>query len=698
MKRFVIENKKIRLVVDRQGRLVSLQNKDTGTEIIRHPEVAEAWRLVIPTGKHTLAFVYGSGQQPKNIRVERQGQIQRLTINYSGLVVEGRKERIGADFSFELADGSPEIQATVKLENDGNKPIDEVEFPVVGGMSGFKPGKKIELINIDCSGGAFNGDVLNNGLPITGREADQFVCEHETAMWEDKERGALGLVFMEDSEGLYAGYHPDKPGDFGFKLERYPKNVPNAPCHDYPKETPRWLRLWGIHIARLQPGRKWESGAVTLMPYKGNWHAAVIHPAQNYIANIEIAPRPKWMDNFVGWTEIIGKLYTGEVFYDFNSCAKRVTADKKVTGLDLLFYYGHTNLGAEGADFDQSPARDMGGEKGFAEMLKDLHRNGIRIMLLDHFHRYVNRDVPEYKKYRLEKYALRNREGGLCITHWWKETLLSCRRLEGPTPVWIEMCLACPEWQEFYLDHVRKMVERGVDALELDCFSSGICWSRDHGHEPGANVNVQKIAFMRKVREMTRMMNPDFALFFETMEPRTASVSDGWYSSRYGSEHGRIPRFMFPVIRQQTVRVGNYAYDAVNRAVQLCIGVNTEIWGLRKTALEGCPELARYIGKITRFRRKYAEIMIRGTFRDTLGARVTGDVFHSVIEGPNNTRALVLRNPHNETVKVKPVFNSNKPRRNFLIWSPQAGEKKANSWPRQLILPARGLAVLLDLD
>jgi hypothetical protein len=690
-----LENKNVRLAIDRRGRIISLYNKTTTTELVTYPEAAEAWRLVVPTGRHTLAFVYGSQQSPQSIHVEQSGESRLLLIGYDKLIVNGRKEEISAEFTFELTDDSSEIHAKVKLDNRSDKPIDEVEFPVVGGMSGFKAGGKLELIKTDFWAGTFYGDVLNNGLPDTGRESDQYVREHETAMWEDAGRGALGLIFTDGLESLYAGYH--SKSDFGFKLERFPKGVPNAPCHDYPQRTIRWLRLWGIHIAGLQPGKTWESGAVVLTLAKGTWHTAISQPAQQYMSKIEIAPYPKWLDNFVGWTEITGKLYTGEVFHDFDTCAKRVIADKKVTGLDLLFYYGHTNLGAEGADFDQSPARDMGGEKGFARMIKALHRNGVRIMLLDHFHRWINRDVPEYKKLHLEKYAMRSQAGKFYEARWWKETLLSCRRLEGPTPVWIEMCPACPEWQEFYLGHVQKMVERGVDALELDTFGIHNCWSRNHGHEEGANIFPIKLAFIKQAREMAQRMNPDFALFFESMNPCSMAAGDGWYSDRYTNEQGRIHRFLFPAIWRQTVRVGNYAYDAVNRSVQLGLGLNTEIWGLRKTTLAGCPELAEYIGRVTSFRRKYADLLIRGTFRDTFGARVDKDIFYSVLEGPNGTRALVLRNSSTDIVRVKPVFTPPKLKGRFVIWSPAKGERTVSHWPASITLPARGLVVILDL-
>ena len=44
-----IQNRKLSLSVDALGRLISLKNKSTGSELITYPEAAEAWRMVIPT-------------------------------------------------------------------------------------------------------------------------------------------------------------------------------------------------------------------------------------------------------------------------------------------------------------------------------------------------------------------------------------------------------------------------------------------------------------------------------------------------------------------------------------------------------------------------------------------------------------------------------------------------------------------------
>jgi hypothetical protein len=401
------------------------------------------------------------------------------------------------------------------------------------------------------------------------------------------------------------------------------------------------------------------------------------------------------MDDFVGWQEVLGKTYLGEIYNDFDTVARKAIADARVSGLNFLFYYGHTNIGAEGGDFDQSPARDLGGEAGFARMIRRLHKHQIRIMLLDHSHRYINRDVPAYRRLGLDACAVVDPSGKPVESRWWKETVLSCRRLEGPTPVWIEICPSCRTWQKYYRRHVLRMIERGVDGLELDCFLPSVCYSRDHAHAPGADMTPVKLDFIRRLREEARRLNPDFVFFCETMLPDARQACDGFYPNRYTGEDGRIYRYIFPEIRQQAVRVGNYAYDAVNKALMLGIGVETEIWGLRRTTAESCPELARYIGEINRFKRRYAHVLIRGVFRDTIGARVKGDVCYSVLESSNGDRALVLRNRTKRPVRTRAVLHGVGTRDKLRIWQPFQREKRVRALPVAIALKPYGVAVLV---
>lgn len=709
MKKHTIKNDSVSLSVDGKGRIISLINVRARTELIGHPDAAEAWRLVIPAGGHRVDFVYGSDQQPESIEVARDNAGQFLAMEYSRLVAGGQSVCVRARFVLRLDDGSDEILAHAEIMNIGSRPVDEVEFPIVGGIGGFPAARRRDCLNLVMAGdtGVFAHDCLRKGLPETGIESNHFAREHETAMvtaatghWVDGKDGRW-IDLWREQQGLYFGchekIHETVHGNFFFKLEKHPKETPNAPVHCYPRTTPRWLRVSALHIACIPKGKRWTSSVVTVMPHKGDWHAGADRYSEwRHTTLPQSAQTPRWMRNFVGWTEILGKTYLGEVFHDYRRCADMAIKDKQITGINLLFYYGHTKIGAEGADFDQSPAPDLGGEKGFRAMLRKLHANGIRVMLLDHLHRYVNHDIPEFKELGLTRYAVRDPAGNIAaFRKWAKETGRSCLFREGPTPCWVEMCPACVQWREHYVRQLTRLIELGVDGVEMDLFGAGVCHAGDHGHSPGASMVDAKLAFIREARAHVKRLNPDFALFAESLCPDARGVADGFYSvGRYRNENERIYRYLFPEITEQAVLVGNYAYDQVNKALMLGIGIETEIWGLRKTCAEACPELARYIGEVNRLRRRYAHILMRGRFKDTLGARVNGSALYSVIEGTSGAKAMVLRNHTAEAQPVKAAFLQPLVGTGVLLRRPFVKEKRVRL-PVKVTLKPYEAAVLL---
>jgi hypothetical protein len=197
-----IENRHVSLAVDAQGRLVSLRNKLTRTELVTHPAAAEAWRMVLPVSGHVVDFVYGSQQTPTAIEI-----VRRLNTAHGTMALNA---------GFVLALDGDAVVASVELDNKSARTIDEVEFPVIGGMGGYaQRGKQVMNLVVASDNGAFYEDVINHGLPFTGRESDQFVRELETAMFEPAlvegggfagthKRGWLDL--WSERQGLYVAY------------------------------------------------------------------------------------------------------------------------------------------------------------------------------------------------------------------------------------------------------------------------------------------------------------------------------------------------------------------------------------------------------------------------------------------------------------------------------------------------------------
>ena len=212
--------------------------------------------------------------------------------------------------------------------------------------------------------------------------------------------------------------------------------------------TRRTMDVSGVPAHAAPPG--WHAGADRFSACRHR-----ILPA--------LALPPEWMDDFVGWTEILGWPFTHEICHTFpGGCAEAVVDDAKVTGLKLVFFYGHTELGSEGADYDMLRHGNWGASRDSAEWSQRCTGTASGCPSRP-FPPIVNRDIPEFKKHRLLPCAVLKKDGSPEITReWGKETSLSLRRAEGPTPCWIEMCPGSSIWQRHYHAHLAKMIELGA--------------------------------------------------------------------------------------------------------------------------------------------------------------------------------------------------------------------------------------------
>ena len=219
-----IANRQLSLTVDDKGRIISLLNKRTGTELIDCPEEAEAWRMVLPSGRHTIDFVYGSQQTPASIQVTETGPGPALTIVYDTLVVGGLSLPIRAEFTLTLHNKAGTVVAAVHLDNRSERAIDEVEFPVIGGLGGFADRKGQRSLDLIAGRdvGTFFPEVMYDGFPNLGTERDPYVRRLDTALFEYNNISMWGkpvwtgmwLDFWCAREGLYFEYCPEADGDF----------------------------------------------------------------------------------------------------------------------------------------------------------------------------------------------------------------------------------------------------------------------------------------------------------------------------------------------------------------------------------------------------------------------------------------------------------------------------------------------------
>jgi hypothetical protein len=148
-------------------------------------------------------------------------------------------------------------------------------------------------------------------------------------------------------------------------------------------------------------------------------------------------------------------------------------------------------------------------------------------------------------------------------------------------------------------------------------------YATDHGHKPGTR-QTQKLAERLAWLRSGCAPSSEFLMCGEEFGDWLFQYLDLPYS-RYRSEEGyQVFRYTFPETKENAA-VSAYGYHQVNKSFMLGMGMDIEVWGLKKSVLV-CPELMDYIKEIVSIRRAFPDYLMNGTFIDTLKAHVTGSV------------------------------------------------------------------------
>jgi hypothetical protein len=187
--------------------------------------------------------------------------------------------------------------------------------------------------------------------------------------------------------------------------------------------------------------------------------------------------------------------------------------------------------------------------------------------------------------------------------------------------------VACPAgqaWQSRRLRWVDQALELGADAVFFDQLGNGEtpCTDVRHGH-PVPLTNCAKIQAerMRDIRRHIRAKNPDAAFGTEVPNDVVASQVDYLHSlSGYFGSTSFIEwfRYAFP----EVICSDREIYDDrdIERRVNLTLlrGLRSDVcvWRCRGTVAD-TPHYREYLGKADALRKKYAEFLLEGLYRDT---------------------------------------------------------------------------------
>jgi hypothetical protein len=600
---------------------------------------------MVPTRHYEIAYILGSEQTPDSI----ESDATSVSYRYDSLTHGGKTYPIAITFSARLEHG--EVRFNLTIDNRHDQRVREVWYPILAGFEGWTVDGRSHTVHFARARNLAR-DILNTGLP----NCEYLFCvEGETARY-----GGIGeqMNFIDlygDESGLYVSTDARNYKMSAIQLEKFPPEAgaggerTYAERHLFPEGTPRYLTISTGSVTAIDPGGQWTSPDAVIWPHRGDWHAAADHYRTQVDRWMTWPERTGWLKNYAGWHHLIGKTYLGEYYHTFDQFTPLALELKERTGVDVLMVYGHQEDGCESAPFDISPGASLGGPDGFAKMAATLHDNGMRVMTFGHRQSAIAVDDPEYA--RFADWTINDRDGRPRREVWYKTTIESLKsqmgqHYEGTGPVWNRICPYCDEWWVSFRDQLLNLASLGCDGYQLDTIGTegGLCYAIDHGHKPGegqADKLAERLAWLRKE---IHAVYPEFLLAGEELSDWQFQFLDLPYSRYRNTDGYQVFRYTFPETKEN-VAVGAYSYDQANKSLLLGMGMNVEIWGLKKSVLV-CPELADYIGEIVNIRRSYPDLLMNGRFRDTIGAEISGTEY-SVFEA-NGERAAVLWNKTDE--------------------------------------------------
>lgn len=635
---FTLDNQFLTLTLDERGRVTGLTSKITGTSFVTYAGLEDNWKLLVLGEGHPVYYIAGRDQTPVGV-----AQVDgRITFSYRDLVAKGVTYPIEVDFIVYL-DGE-EARFELSVVNHHAHRVREAWYPILGGFEGFTENGREQTVHFAKSR-TLARDILHKGLP----EAEYlFVVEGETSHYIYPGNQMQFVDLFARDEGLYIASDDQHLSTTIFRLEKYPSEAGasggsiNEPSI-YPPNTPRWLKMMVGKFTAIDTGDSWHGAPSVFWPHQGDWHVAARHYRAWADGWMQWPERPQWLRDYVGWQHIVGKTYLGEIYHTFDQLTEIMKEAQPRCGVDTLMVYGHTNIGCEGSDVDISPAVDLGGPEGFRRMCDELHARGMKVMIFTHRQSAINVDLPEYEHYRF--WTIKDRWGNPRPEVWWKTTVESLmghmQHYEATGPMWNRICPYCDEWWLGFRDEMLKLIDLGLDGVQLDTIGAeaAICYDPNHGHKPGTRAFEKLAERLAWLRSEIRAVKPEFLMCGEEFGDWLFQYLDLPYSRYRGETGNQVFRYTFPEMKENCA-VSAYGYHQANKSLLLGMGMNVEILGLKGNILMN-PELMDYMKQIVDIRRAFPNTLMNGKFTDTLGASVTGEVQYSVFEGSDGTAAVL---------------------------------------------------------
>ena len=630
-----LENSNYTIEVSKgNGLLCHFYDKRSRTELISEPRLADNFRLLVPLPDLEGNYILGSEQ--KLTRYEQNPD--SLVLYWNGPLTNA-KARYDIAVTMTISFVADAVEVRLALENHSDRSIDELWYPILGGVTGV--GKREETQEtINFAGGSTNTRLFHhfegNTLGIPFAEAYWSYPSHGLNMpWFD-------LFNVRLNRGVYIGIHDPVSRYKTLRFELHP-GIANREGENWPtvEETgpddPVGLLIHWTLFPYIKPGTTFAGPPVRIQFHDNDWHAAARIYRSWFEETFNLAePSKNWMYQEMGFQDTMFLLPEGNVKWRFADIP-RWAADAQQYGINSVLISGWNVGGHDGGYPDYSPDPRLGTWEELQAGIKDCHRRGMKVFFFVNV-QPVDIGTPRYQS-EFSKYQQQGKYGepryvGFGMGSLGARIGFTHRPLQ-------EMSSGVPEYRKIIVTQMERLARIGADGVHIDKLCPGrMDFNPLLKLSPDQAFSQGQLAAVREILNACSEIRPDFSISAECPWDRLLEYTGvGWSWHQPAGQHVPVFKYTFPTRYLPTMAVQQpYDYTAVNNAVrygyQIFVGPGNYTESMDYQPFR---PLANYIKEVVRLRKELSATIYSGEFLDNLEASISGS---------GETGYCVFRNPH----------------------------------------------------
>ncbi len=643
----VLQNKQIRLEIDEKGRIIHLERLASGHGNVIETPGDGLFRMVMKAGENWEDVAF-----PKNQTYEIRVAGDTMHISVGQLTTRDHTVKVRVEMRVRLQEDKLFFDADII--NSDTVMVNDFFFPCVGRIKTLSGGKP-ELLWPNCAG---------ERIADIGRHVGTMGNWDSAHVMSNTYPGFLSMQWMsllDKEECLYFAGHDDL---FHTSVLR----VVGSKAYDVALEMDK--------LCFVRPGETWRCPPYVLWPYEGSWRKG----AREYTAWAQTWRKPvdkaEWIRNMNGYFLVINKQQYGDELWPYDTLPELYEL-AEAHGCDALGLFGWYHSGHDNQYPDLEVSPTLGGAEKLTENIQKVQAKGGRVTLY-----YQGHLMDTGTKFYKEKgHLLEGR------TRWNTPYLEEYSKYHNSEylkkfskKLFSTVCPSCTEWHDLMAQRADWIASFGADGMLYDQMGGMPpypCFNDSHPHlqgRPSLSYTQGRLKLLKRLNQQAKTHGQEFAFmtehetdvysqFLDALHgiainpgPPAGRQHDTTSMLNLASPFPQMFRYCFPDAIL-TLRNPNPFLDPryVNFAFLYGFRYEMELRYLTDQEAVRRDEYKAwkaYACAVATLRKKYADVLLKGTYRDQEGIRNGNPgVQCALFEGETRSAAALW----NDTDQTQPV-------------------------------------------